>query len=350
MDTISVRTVSKSFGGTTVLDAVEFSAPAGSITAVLGRSGSGKTTLLRILAGLERVDTGVVRIDDAIVDDGQKFVHPQHRGIGYVPQDGALFPHLRVAANIGFGLPRSERTRVPDLVRLVGLSGLEHRFPHQLSGGQQQRVALARALAIEPKVILLDEPFSALDAGLRVTLREEVVGILRASGTTALIVTHDQDEAMAVADRIAILDAGRVVSEGAPRQLYQNPADAQSAQYLGTANILSATVTRGVVDSALGAIPARPADARADGSYVFMLRPEQLAIHRHPVGDCVPATVVSSSYRGDSSVTRVVVDSDPHCELVVLTDAHEEYAPGGRVHLRATSPAIGWAANPRTPR
>jgi iron(III) transport system ATP-binding protein len=212
MSTIELRGVAKSFGATPVLMDVELTVPEASITAVLGVSGSGKTTLLRLIAGFERLDAGTIAIGGRMLDDGRRSVGPQHRGIGYVPQDGALFPHLSALGNVGFGLARGERGRARDLLKLVDLVGLERRYPHQLSGGQQQRVALARALAIRPRVMLLDEPFSSLDAPLRVGLRRDVAKILADAGTTTILVTHDRQEADALADRIAVLDGGRILA------------------------------------------------------------------------------------------------------------------------------------------
>ena len=179
MSAIELRAAAKSFDTTAVLRGVDLTVPVGSFTAVLGASGSGKTTLLRLIAGFERLDSGSISIGDRMVDDGTRTVSPQHRGVGYVPQEGALFPHLTVIGNIAFGLSRRDRTKAEHLLELTGLRELRKRYPHQLSGGQQQRVALARALAIGPQVVLLDEPFSALDASLRGDLRRDVARILR---------------------------------------------------------------------------------------------------------------------------------------------------------------------------
>ena len=228
--------------------------PNESITAVVGASGSGKTTLLRLIAGFERVDAGSIAIGDVVVDDGHHFERAERRGVGYVPQEGALFPHLNVARNIAFGVPKKDRGRLGDLVDLVGLSGLEGRYPHQLSGGQQQRVALARALAIRPAVVLLDEPFSSLDATLRVGLGRDVVRVLKKSGTTAVLVTHDQDEALALADQIAVLRGGRVKACADPRSLYYDPPDLEIAASIGEANILPARIDGDRAMTALGPI------------------------------------------------------------------------------------------------
>jgi iron(III) transport system ATP-binding protein len=225
MSAIELHGVSKSFGATPVLIDVELNVPDASITAVLGVSGSGKTTLLRLIAGFEALDAGTIAIGGRVLDDGHRSINPQYRGIGYVPQDGALFPHLTVLGNVGFGLPRSERSTANDLLELVGLAGLQRRYPHQLSGGQQQRVALARALAIRPRVMLLDEPFSSLDAPLRAGLRRDVAKILADTNTTAVLVTHDQQEARALADRIAVLEDGRILARA-----HQADADAWAAR------------------------------------------------------------------------------------------------------------------------
>ena len=220
---------------------------------MLGASGSGKTTLLRVIAGFERIESGVVRLGTTVFDDGRSSLPPERRRMGYVPQDGALFPHLRVAANVAFGMRRrADRRKVGDLLEAVGLTGLERRYPHQLSGGQQQRVALARALAIEPEVVLLDEPFSALDAAMRASVRREVAEILRARGTTTVLVTHDQDEALSMADRVAVLRDGRIVADARPEDLYRSPLDAELAGFLGEANLLPGTVSGGVAETALG--------------------------------------------------------------------------------------------------
>ncbi len=225
MSAIELRGVVKSFGATPVLSEVELTVPDASITAVLGVSGSGKTTLLRLIAGFDELDAGTIAIGGRVLDDGQRSVNPQYRGIGYVPQDGALFPHLTALGNVGFGLARRERASALDLLELVGLAGLERRYPHQLSGGQQQRVALARALAIRPRVMLLDEPFSSLDAPLRAGLRRDVAKILADAATTTVLVTHDQQEARALADRIAVLDGGRMLAHAE-----QADADAWAAR------------------------------------------------------------------------------------------------------------------------
>jgi iron(III) transport system ATP-binding protein len=237
---ISLTGVTKRFGDATVLDGLDLEVPAGEITAVLGASGSGKTTLLRLIAGFERVDAGTLRVAGRVVDDGRHVLAARHRGVGYVPQEGALFPHLTVRGNIAFGLRRNAQQSVQKLLALIGLSNLEERYPHELSGGQQQRVALARALAVAPALVLLDEPFGALDASLRGELRKDVARILAETGTTAVLVTHDQDEALALASQIALLADGVVTARAAPRVLYHNPPNPAAAAAIGQANLLPA--------------------------------------------------------------------------------------------------------------
>src|SRR5579872_6893531 len=212
MSAITCKGIIKSFGTVPVHRELDLEVPDGAVVTVLGESGSGKTTLLRLIAGFERPDSGTIAIGDEVVDSARRFVPPERRRIGYVAQEGNLFPHLTIARNIAFGLPRRERGtgRVEELLDLVGLAGMGKRYPHQLSGGQQQRVALARALAPRPSVILLDEPFSSLDAGLRASLRVDVMRILREREATTVLVTHDQSEALSVADLVGVMDGGRI--------------------------------------------------------------------------------------------------------------------------------------------
>src|SRR5579863_8267098 len=257
MRQVAVSGLHKAFGAQPVLTGVDLEVPAGSLTAILGPSGSGKTTLLRLLAGIERADAGTITIGGAVVDGPGAYVPPERRRIGYVPQEGGLFPHLSVAANVGFGLPSRDRrgSRVTTMLDLVGLGGMGKRYPHQLSGGQQQRVALARALAIEPAVVLLDEPFASLDAHLRASVRADVQQIFRAAGTTAVLVTHDQDEALAIADRVAVLRDGRIAQYSAPAELYSRPVDSGLARFVGDANLLDGIRRAGLVDTVLGQLP-----------------------------------------------------------------------------------------------
>jgi iron(III) transport system ATP-binding protein len=337
---ITVRGARKAYGTTLVLLDVDLSVPPGSITAVLGPSGSGKSTLLRAIAGFERLDAGSITIAGKEVDNGRTAVAPQHRGIGYVPQEGGLFPHLRVAANIGFGLRRSERGRIAELLELLGLESLGRRFPHELSGGQRQRVALARALAPRPSVLLLDEPFSSLDAALRASVREDVTQVLRTVGATTIVVTHDREEALTMADQIALLRDGRIGAIGHPRGLYATPRDEVAARFLGTANVLPAKVVAGQLYCPVH-VPTAAFDL-VDGAYSLLLRPEHLAIAEQPTDHGVPATVVSVSYRGPTSDVRLRLDDHPRTELVVQAPGQDEIAIGQTVWVSAVHSGVAW--------
>ena len=284
---LAMRTLglSKQFGDVVAVETVDLDVRRGEFLGVLGPSGCGKTTLLRLVAGFERPDAGGVEIAGEVMAGPRKNVAPERRRIGMVFQESALFPHLDVAGNIGFGLPRAGRrarqARVAELVALVGLAGLQHRMPHELSGGQQQRVALARALAPDPALILLDEPFSSLDATLRAQLRGEVRDILRAAGATTLFVTHDQAEALEIADRVAVMRAGRIEQLSTPTDLYLRPVNRFVAGFVGEANLLPGEVRHGEVQTLVGRFRAT-GDALADGSRAeVLLRPEQL--HMLPV-------------------------------------------------------------------
>ena len=250
MSALEVTDVWKSYAATPVLRGVSLSVANSTLTAILGASGAGKSTLLRVVAGFEAADAGEVSLGGVLTDDGRRRVPPERRRIGYVPQDGALFPHLTVRANAAFALPRRERHGgfVNEMLDLVGLADFGRRYPHELSGGQQQRVAIARALASRPKLVLLDEPFAALDASLRSSVRADVLGALRATDTAGVLVTHDQDEALSCADTVAVLHDGVILQVGEPRSVYSTPADPWTAAFLGTANLLpgvSETATAG---------------------------------------------------------------------------------------------------------
>jgi len=309
MSTIQLRGLAKRFGDTPVLHNIDLTVPDGSTTAVLGASGSGKTTLLRLVAGFDQVNAGTVVIGGQVVDDGRRSVRAQHRGVGYVPQEGALFPHLTVAGNVGFAVPRRERARVDELIELVGLTGLGRRFPHQLSGGQQQRVALARALATRPRGVLLDEPFSSLDASLRAEVRHDVARVLAETATTTVLVTHDQDEALEMADQIAVLRHGHIVACADPRALYHDPPDVTAATAIGEANILAAEVDGDEARCVLGSV-ALPA-AAVDGPCRLLLRPEQLVLHLDATEGAVKAVVQDSQYHGHDMLVGLVVDGAP---------------------------------------
>jgi len=277
---VTVAGVTKSFGAQRVLGGVDLRVPAGTTTAVLGPSGCGKTTLLRILAGFEEPDSGTVHIGGSPVAGAGRSLPAHRRRVGLMPQEGALFPHRSVAGNIAFGMNGMGRAESAAAVQywleLVGLSGLGDARPDQLSGGQQQRVALARALAARPRVLLLDEPFAALDAGLRVRVREDIVAILRESQTTAILVTHDQGEALSLADTVAVVLTGTVAQQAAPAEVYDRPATLAVARFVGDTVELTGDVRAGVAHTALGAHPVRT--GTADGPAVVVFRPEQLRL------------------------------------------------------------------------
>jgi iron(III) transport system ATP-binding protein len=313
---LSIRGLSKAFGPKHVLDGLDLDVPDGSLTAVLGPSGCGKTTLMRLVAGFERVDAGTIRLGENLVADRATHLPPERRGIGVVAQEGTLFPHLDVAANIAFGLPRDQRKsgRVQQLLMLVGLAGLERRFPHELSGGEQQRVALARALAPAPRIVLFDEPFSALDPTLRASLRDEVRTILQASRTTALLVTHDQVEALSVADQVAVMRDGRLVQTAHPATLYRNPADPDVARFVGDAVFLPGQFADGYVQCLLGRLPVHGGPP-GNRLVSVMIRPEQLQLNGDPAEP--RARVVAISYHGHDAIVRLKTSSgEGSCELV----------------------------------
>ena len=268
---LDIRGLGKSFNGNTVLDHIDLTVSEGSMTAVVGSSGCGKTTLLRLVAGFETPDAGTVTISGRQVASAERSVAPHRRSVGYVAQDGALFPHLTVGQNVAYGLPggarsREVRDRVTELLETVSLDGsYASRRPHQLSGGQQQRVALARALARKPVLMLLDEPFSALDTGLRASTRKAVARLLTDAGVTTLLVTHDQEEALSIADQVAVMRDGRFTQVGAPQDVYRQPNDRFTAEFLGDCISLPCTVASGIAECALGRVPVQPSIRRWSG-------------------------------------------------------------------------------------
>jgi iron(III) transport system ATP-binding protein len=354
MSALVVTDVHKSFGATRVLEGVDLRIEPGDLTVLLGASGSGKSTILRLAAGFERLDRGQIRIGETTVADERVHVAPEQRHIGYVAQDGALFPHLTVLANVGFGLRRNRRKsdRVRDLIDLVGLAGLEGRYPQQLSGGQQRRVALARALAIEPALLLLDEPFSALDAALRTSVRDDVVQIVRRAGATTLLVTHDQTEALSIADSVAVLRDGRVAQHARPPDLYRTPRDAELAAFLGPANFVDATINGSDAVTPFGRIALHPSSrTTANGTTLtVLLRPEQIAIHTDTTGVGVTGHVVTCTYHGPDTLVTVQPDNGSGIADVIRARADDPLELGTRVALTARGPAMAWDRDPgKTP-
>ncbi len=325
---LELRGIRKRFGANEVLRGVDLEVERGEILALVGPSGCGKTTLLRIIAGLEQPDGGEVVLGGRLLASPRGSVPPERRRVGLVFQEYALFPHLDVAANVAFGVPRGvdKRRRVSELLELVGLSGSERRMPHELSGGQQQRVALARTLAAEPELVLLDEPFSNLDAGLRARVRDDVLRILRAAGITAIVVTHDQAEALSLPGRVAVLIEGRIAQVGTAEEVYRRPASRAVAEFVGEANFLPVTRVRdGLIEFELGSLrsPALPG-----GRFDVMLRPEELVL----APDGVPARVVGLSYFGHDQLIALALPSGTIVRVRTL--GHDFPKPGAIVGVR----------------
>jgi iron(III) transport system ATP-binding protein len=362
---IEVDGLRKSFGTAEVLRGVRLAVQPGSVLAILGPSGCGKTTLLRTIAGLERPDAGSIRLDGVQVAGPATHVPPERRRIGMVFQDWALFPHLTVAQNVAYGLPRPERrlagrsgwarrtgragragaratSRVDEVLDMVGLGGLGPRHPGTLSGGQQQRVALARALAPRPAVLLLDEPFSNLDAALRAHVRAEVARLLGDLGVTAVFVTHDQDEAFLLGDEVAVMRDGLVAQQAAPRDLYARPATPWVASFVGDANLVAGVASGDSAATALGPIPL---DHPAHGEVSVLVRPEDLALAT-PSDDGVPVTVERREYYGHDTVYAVRVLQGAAAARVRAAAA-PRFRPGDAAGLRYTGPpTVAFAAPP----
>ena len=328
MTWVEVDGATVAFGDAVVLDRVDLSIDRGELVAVLGPSGCGKTTLLRAIAGHLPLAAGRVLVGSRVLSTPEVLVPPEQRGVGWVPQDASLFPHLSVRDNIGFGLRRGRERdqRVSELLELVGLSGMGDRAPHALSGGQAQRVALARALAPRPDVVLLDEPFAALDPALRSGLRRVVVDLLRDQGTTALLVTHDQEEALSVADRIAVMREGRFLQVGTPREVYEGPVDPWVAAIVGDVIEIPGRATRAGVESALGNLAVARGDAL--GEVRILIRPEWIRL-TSAVG--TPARVESVRYGGHDAL--VTVRTSDGREVLMRTTAETLPVAGDEVAI-----------------
>jgi iron(III) transport system ATP-binding protein len=344
---VEVKGVSRSFGRVRAVCDLNFTIEPGEFFSILGPSGCGKTTTLRLIAGLEQPDQGTIVIGDDVVAGGPCWVSPERRAVGIVFQDCALFPHLTVAQNVGFGLKgwsrQAMRLRVAELLALVGLEGLDARYPHELSGGQCQRVALARSLAPAPRVMLLDEPFSNLDAGLREELRTETRRILKERGTTTILVTHEQEEAFALSDRVGVLDRGCLQQIDTPEGLYREPATRFVAEFIGQADFLTGRAQGSCIATGLGCFDA-PTPLPQDTPVQVMLRPEEvelsLASRSDPFGATVDlesseGIIVARRYRGGMQLITVRLASGE--ALRSLQPAGSHFPLAAKVRLRATT-------------
>jgi iron(III) transport system ATP-binding protein len=324
---IRLEEVSKAFGPVSAVRRAGLDVAEGEFLALLGPSGCGKTTLLRLVSGLEEPDGGTIDVAGRRVAGRGTWVAPERRRVGLVFQDYSLFPHLTAADNVAFGLSREAREeRVRDTLALVGLEGLGGRYPHELSGGQQQRVAVARALAPNPSIVLLDEPWSNVDPLLRSSLRAEIADILRRAHVTTVLVTHEQEEAFTLADRIALMRAGEIVQVGTPEEIYFQPADRWAASFVGVANFVPGRVASGRVETSLGSFPAEP---NGHATVDVLLRPELLELTPDADG---AAEVVERVFLGHDVFYRVRLADGT---IVASQRPSTEFVPlGARVSLR----------------
>lgn len=323
-----------------VVEDVSFTVEPNEIFAILGPSGCGKTTTLRMLAGFENTDRGSVELRNRLIECQHSHTPPEKRGIGFVFQEYALFPHLNVFDNIAFGLTgmsRSQKTeRVNEMLKLTGLEGFAQRKPHEMSGGQQQRVALARALAPMPDIIFLDEPFSNLDAVLRQSTRNEIRAILKKAGTSAVLVTHDQEEALSFADRIAVMNNGRIEQIGTPEEVYYSPRTEFVALFLGRTNVLHAKAHGLEAYTAMGEMMI---DRPAKGDIKLSIRPEHLTLERVNEHNCngLCGTITSKEFKGHDITFKVDLRT---CECLVHTDNRMPFVTGDKVVVRPLEPAV----------
>ena len=344
MGRLRVSGVTKRYGDVEVLKGIDFEMAEGSIVALLGSSGSGKTTLLRLIAGFADPDTGSITIGDRTVAGNAARVPPEKRNIGYVPQEGALFPHMTVAQNICFGLKygRRDQIRLNEVLAITGLAGLEERYPHQLSGGQQQRTALARALAPRPSLILLDEPFNALDLDLRRAMASDVAEALRNAGATAILVTHDPHEAYASADYVAAMTSGLIAQFDTPAALYHSPVNSNVAKLTGAAVFLDGAVEDGRATTCVGWVSVECPSGPIKGLASVMLRPEQLVLS--PTGAGVDGRVQRVIFNGDHHLANVEVDGLP---LPVRVAGSASIHPGDVVKVTVDGAGIAFERGKR---
>lgn len=334
---LKVESITKCFADTPVVQNVSFAVYPGEIFALLGPSGCGKTTTLRIIAGFEQADAGTISFADRPLADDNVHIPPESRGIGFVFQDYALFPHKNVLDNVAFGLrkvpKKTRRERAFEVLDMVGLKDFHERLPHHLSGGEQQRVALARSIIARPKLLLLDEPFSSLDPGLRQTTREEVRDLLKGAGISAVLVTHDQEEALSFAERLAVMRDGTVEQIGTPETVYRHPETAYVADFLGQTNFVKAYVKDGIAETPLGRVPV---DGGATGEMLLSIRPECLTMLAPDAGSggSKDGCVVGQAFKGHDFTCRVEVNGQFY---LVQTDYRCPFQIGDAVRLEAVS-------------
>ncbi|MFP4321959.1 MAG: ABC transporter ATP-binding protein [Anaerolineales bacterium] len=340
---IQFRHVVKHYGAVTAVDDVSLRIAPGEVLALLGASGCGKTTTLRLLAGLEAPDAGEIILNEQRVAGEDAWAPPEKRAVGMVFQDYALFPHLTIAGNIAFALrgwaSREKKARITELLDLVGLPDMDKRYPHQLSGGQKQRVALARALAARPSVVLLDEPFSNLDTAMRHHTRDDVRNILAQTNATALFVTHDQEEAMMMASRIAVMHGGRILQTDTPRRLYENPASPFVARFLGDVNCLPAQAHGEQAESQIGPVPLREAH---QGRVALYIRPEDLTL-APAEPEQAQGTVRESRYFGGYQLAEVVLVDQTTLQVNVPYDV--AVTPNMPVQINVVRPVLAFAGD-----
>ncbi|MDR5658745.1 ABC transporter ATP-binding protein [Serpentinicella sp. ANB-PHB4] len=336
---IELKGISKTYIGADepAVKKLSLSVEKGSIITLLGPSGCGKSTTLRLIAGFERADSGSILLGGKVVSDQDTWIPPEKRGVGMVFQDYALFPHLNVFDNVGFGYKAKDRkSRVNEVLELVNLKGFEKRYPYELSGGQQQRVALARALTRRPVVVLLDEPFSNLDADLRITMRIEVKRIIKEAGATAIFVSHDQKDALAISDKIVVMKDGLVQQIGTPREVYQNPENRFVASFVGQSTILE-----GVIDcdgqsvtTNLGTVQCSDSHCKCVGEKVCIsIRPESLQIDE---GGHIQGRVKQYTYTGESidAIISIITEEGKTQDILVSTDPGQELNIGDMIRFK----------------
>lgn len=337
---LTVESITKHFAAIPVVKDVSFTVYPGEIFALLGPSGCGKTTTLRIIAGFERADAGTISMAERLLTNDDAHVPPESRGIGLVFQDYALFPHKNVLDNVAFGLrkvpKKTRRERAFEVLDMVGMKDFYARLPYHLSGGEQQRVALARSIIARPKLLLLDEPFSSLDPGLRQTTRDEVRRLLKGEGISAILVTHDQEEALSFAERLAVMKDGSIEQIGTPESVYQHPETVYVADFLGKTNFVNAPVKDGIAETPFGRVAV---DGAATGEMLLSIRPECLTMTAPDAGNggSKNGCIVGQAFKGNYFTYRVEVEGQFYS---VQTDSRCSFQIGDTVQLKAISAVV----------